>query len=66
MDENFSELEVITNDLLAQVRDLEYYIQIFGDKSTTSNALKVRNLLRDFSNSSNSFRKTSIDVFKSD
>ena len=61
---NYLDLEEITNELLSSVRELEYRIQVFGEKSNSSNALKVRNLLKDFSSTSNSFKKISIDAFK--
>jgi len=61
---NYSNLEEITNEVLSSVRELEYRIQVFGDKSNSSNALKVRNLLKSFSSTSNKFKKISIDSFK--
>lgn len=61
---DFSELEKNTNDLLSLVRDLEYLIQLFAEKSNATNALKVRNLLKELSIISNLFKKNSIEVFK--
>ena len=61
---DFSELEKSTNDLLTLVRDLEYQIQVFGEKSNASNALKVRNLLKKLSLVSESFKEHSINSFK--
>jgi hypothetical protein len=61
---NFSELEEVTNDLLIAVRELEYRILAFGEKSNSSNALKVRNLIKTLSTQGKEFNNKSIYSFK--
>lgn len=61
---DFSELEKCTNELLLLIRDLEYQIQVFGEKCNATNSLKVRNLLKKIHPVSESFKEISIKSFK--
>lgn len=53
----------ITNDLLLQIREVEYYITHFMKKTNKSTALDVRNSMRDIIKLQKSFKDITIKYF---
>lgn len=61
--ENINNLTVITNEILDKVRNIEYLIVHFMNKTNKANALNVRNELRHLNNLSKDFKDITIKFF---